>query len=359
MRGRTAILGFATALVGCFASCASQVPASGQQGGGAAGGGGGWAGDGSAGAGLGGTTSGSAGSTGPGGVGGASGGGPGSGGLTGVGTGGGHPIGGTGGEAGTSGVAGAAGSGRGGSTGGMPDAGLDAKIEKDASPGSGCAGLFCEDFEKGAIDPAIWDLKVNGGQAPPNLVTQAGLVAHGKYAAHFHATPNTVSYDFMITKNPPAALKGHHFGRAYFMITPMPPTNHTEYIYAGTTGFPQLKYLEVASAAPLVWQLTYVDLVPPGTGEDYHSGGKLPIGKWFCLEWEFNDAPDQAAVYLDGNATAAFAQNTFTFNGVTADLVGGFAAFGFGYYVWHPATYAFDVYYDDIVLDTKRVGCLD
>ncbi len=241
----------------------------------------------------------------------------------------------------------------------MPDAapvGTDAR--GDAGPASGCEGLFCEDFEKGIIDPAIWDVKVNGGQSMPDLVTQAGLVAHGKYAAHFHANPNTVSYDFMITKNPPAALKGHHFGRAYFMITPMPPTNHTEYIFAGTTGFPALKYLEVASAAPLVWQLTYVTEVPPGTGEDYHSGGKVPIGQWFCLEWEFNDAPDQAAVYQDGNAAAAFAQNTFTYNGATTGLVGGFAAFGFGYYAWHPATYAFDVYYDDIVLDTKRVGCL-
>ncbi len=191
----------------------------------------------------------------------------------------------------------------------------------------------------------------------PALVMQAGLVAHGKYAAHFHANPSVVSYDFIITKNPPAALRGHHFGRAYFMITPMPPTNHTEYLYAGTTGFPQYKYLEVASAAPLAWQLTYVKLASPDTGEDYHAGGKVPVGKWFCLEWEFDDTPDQAAVFVDG--VQSFAQSTFTFAGATTGLVGGFAAFGFGYYAWHPATYAFDVYYDDIVLDTKRVGCLN
>lgn len=223
---------------------------------------------------------------------------------------------------------------------------------------AGCAGLFCEDFEKGVIDPAIWEVTVNGGQAPANLVTQAGLVAHGKYAAHFHANPNVVSYDFIITRAPPATLRGHHFGRAYFMITPMPPTNHTEYIYAGTTGFPQYRYLEVASAAPLAWQLTYVDLIPPATGEDYHAGGHVPVGRWICLEWEFNDSPDSATVFVDG--VVDFSHNAFTLDGVTSSsLVGGFAAFGFGYYAWHPATYAFDVYYDDIVLDVQRVGCLE
>jgi hypothetical protein len=346
MRGLAGSSCFAALVVVFVGACSAQPPGGGSGSAGVTGAAGG--GSGSAGA--------------PGaGANGASGAGPGRG-AAGEGGGAVQPSGGEGGAS-PSGAAGSGGSGQVGAMGGtpaeMPDAaavGTDAL--GDAGPTSGCEGLFCEDFEKGIIDPGIWDVKVNGGQSMPDLVTQVGLVAHGKYAAHFHANPNTVSYDFMITRNPPAALKGHHFGRAYFMITPMPPTNHTEYIFAGTTGFPELKYLEVASAAPLVWQLTYVTEVPPGTGEDYHSGGKVPIGQWFCLEWEFNDAPDQAAVYQDGNATAAFAQNTFTYNGATAGLVGGFAAFGFGYYAWHPATYAFDVYYDDIVLDTKRVGCL-
>jgi hypothetical protein len=237
------------------------------------------------------------------------------------------------------------------------EAGTASSMDAGADSTPGCVGLFCEDFEEGVIDPAIWDVEVNGGQQRPGVVTQTGLVAHGKYAAHFHANPSVVSYNFIITKNPPAALRGHHFGRAYFMITPMPPTNHTEYVFAGTTGFPRTQYLEVASAAPLVWQLTYVKLVEPGSGEDYHSGGKVPIAKWFCLEWEFNDAPDRATVYVDG--MPSFSQETFTFAGATSGLVGGFAAFGFGYHAWHPATYAFDIYYDDIVLDTKRIGCID
>jgi hypothetical protein len=264
----------------------------------------------------------------------------------------------TGGSRGTdSGASGEAGS-TAGRPGPMPDAASTAAdAGREAAAATKCAGLFCEDFETGVLDPAIWDVQVNGNQPAPAVVTQTSMVAHGRYAVRFHANPNVVSYDFIITKAAPVGLKGHHFGRAYFMVTPMPPANHTEYIYAGTTGFPRYRFLEVASAAPLAWQLTYVNLIPPNTGEDYHSGGKVPIGRWFCLEWEFNDAPDRAVVYVDG--VQDFGQNTFTFGGATTGLVGDFAAFGFGYYAWHPATYAFDVFYDDIVLDANRVGCLD
>ena len=357
MPGSVRIYG-AAVLLGAIGGCAARMPG-GQQGGGTTGG---RTGTDAANSGAG---SGNAGQSGYAG-------GAGLGGFTGLGGNTLRPDGGSAGVAGAGGGAGLVGVARpdgglagsiAGTSGSEVDSGRpDATVRLDGGSTSACPGLFCEDFEKGLIDSTIWEVKVNGGQPPPTVVSGARLVAHGRYSAHFHAgvlNPNVASYDFIIIKNAPAALKGHHFGRAYFMVTPMPPTNHTEYIFAGTEGFPQLKYLEVASAAPLVWQLTYVDLVPPGTGEDYHSGGKVPIGKWFCLEWEFNDAPDQAAVYLDGTAAPAFAQNTFSFNGATSGLVGGFAAFGFGYYAWHPATYAFDVYYDDIVLDTKRIGCLD
>ncbi len=35
----------------------------------------------------------------------------------------------------------------------------------------------------------------------------------------------------------------------------------------------------------------------------------------------------------------------------------GFEIFGVGFHDWGPRK-AFDLYYDDIVLDSKRVGCL-
>jgi len=45
------------------------------------------------------------------------------------------------------------------------------------------------------------------------------------------------------------------------------------------------------------------------------------------------------------------------YKGTSSDLIGGFDSFGFGFHDWHPQS-AFDLYYDDLVLDAKRVNCL-
>jgi hypothetical protein len=44
------------------------------------------------------------------------------------------------------------------------------------------------------------------------------------------------------------------------------------------------------------------------------------------------------------------------YEGKTSGIIGAFDTFGIGFHDWHPAK-AFDVYYDDVVLDTKRIGC--
>ncbi len=40
----------------------------------------------------------------------------------------------------------------------------------------------------------------------------------------------------------------------------------------------------------------------------------------------------------------------------SSGIIGSFDTFGIGFHDWHPAK-AFDVYYDDVVLDAKRIGC--
>ena len=230
-----------------------------------------------------------------------------------------------------------------------------------ASGGGACMGLFCEDFESGKIDANVWSVKTSGGQPPVQV--QKAKVKHGTYAAQFHANPNVLSYDLIMTKGAPMELRGHHFGRAYFYVTPKPPDQHATLLFAASAGFPTFKRLEVATIHS-GWQLTSVNqtgitsgsAATAGTTETYAAGGTLPVEQWICLEWEFNDTPDQARIFVDGKEDFAF--TNIVLDGKSTGQVGGFTDFGFGYYVWHPATYPFDVFYDDIVLDTKRVGCL-
>lgn len=268
-----------------------------------------------------------------------------------------------------------------------PDGSLEAggsDAHDDSSPDTGsvlCAGLLCEDFEKGQIDPAIWDVKMGGGGT---LNVQQQTVAHGKYAMQVHAQVGpTQDFAFIVTRSAPSALRGTAvYGRAYFLITPDPLTStHTEMIFAGTNGtgpnngaapFPKLRYMEVANLYG-AWQLALdlLDQSPPVEIVAYPNKN-VPTMTWTCMEWHFEDQPDRITLWTNGNLIGTFDDQHigFTANpvplplpgapiykGTSSGIVGGFDQFGFGFHDFGPKK-PFDLYYDDVVLDTKRVGCL-
>jgi hypothetical protein len=210
--------------------------------------------------------------------------------------------------------------------------------------------LLSEDFESGTIDRSIWSQDVTGDNT---LTVQQDRVAHGKYALLVRCpVPAQRTHAFLRTANLPESLRHHLFGRAYVYIAPALPDRHIIFLTAGTSGFPKYRYQEVASAHGL-FQLTYVDTRPNGPLlEDYHAAGEVPLGRWFLLEWEFNDEPDQATLWVDGEEVLS----TPLIKGQSADLVGGFTDAAFGFLLWGAAPVPFDIYYDDIALDTHRIG---
>jgi hypothetical protein len=95
---------------------------------------------------------------------------------------------------------------------------------------------------------------------------------------------------------------------------------------------------------------------------------QYPAMTWNCVEWEFDDNPDQMFLWFDGKQIDQFdaqhigySSTTMTpgsvLNGLDSGIIGGFDFFGFGFHNWGSSAVV-DRYYDDIVLDTKRVGCL-
>jgi len=259
-----------------------------------------------------------------------------------------------------------------------PDAG-----NPDARPDAGtpgCAGLVCEDFESGRIDTTKWDLVASGG----TVTVQQQRVAHGKYAAQFHATAGpSDDWALLLVKSVPAALKGATtYGRMYIYAAPeMTSSIHVQLAFAGRDGtgtatgpapFTKLRYLEAGLYSGR-WQQGF-DLLDlsPSVEEVSYSNNHIPTGRWACLEWKFEDQPDQVTLWLDGAEVATF-DNTNVgyaspgpipksgaplYMGTSSGLVGGFERFGVGFHDWHPQK-VFDLYDDDLVLDTKRVGCLN
>jgi hypothetical protein len=238
-----------------------------------------------------------------------------------------------------------------------PDA--DAAPADSGSTAATCPGAFCEDFETGTLNTSVWTRKET---AQGNSVqVQSSQKAHGKYAAQFHAKGGSSTSMIFLEKLPPA-LQKHYFGRLYYYTTGFPNESggHTAYITSSNTlsGFPDHDHhLELASYYDngATWQMTYWQ----GDGPEYiGSGGQIPKAQWFCLEWEFNDAPDQIAVWVDGDGSTRGASFR-NINNHASNLLGKMTTLGLGFRTWHPmGAPDIDIYIDDVVLDSARVGCL-
>jgi hypothetical protein len=273
---------------------------------------------------------------------------------------------------------GEAGEGEGSDAGGAPEGGTVAE------GGAACAGLLCEDFEEGQLDTTKWDLEMGGGG---NAMVQTQIVAHGKYAWHVNGTGAGGGFASILTKNAPAALKGAGpvYGRLYLYAT----ANYGAHIqlgFAGTTRDPtvaaaiktnglNINYMEYAEFSNS-WQLGFDLFTPapnvaPGFVEEcaYPPAHDMyPVMTWNCVEWEFDDNPDQMFLWFDGKQIDQFDAQHIDYtsttktagsvlNGLSSGIIGGFDVFGFGFHSWGSSAVV-DRYYDDIVLDTKRVGCL-
>ncbi|HVR64286.1 MAG TPA: hypothetical protein VMU50_20440, partial [Polyangia bacterium] len=230
----------------------------------------------------------------------------GSGGAAGTGSGGTAP-GGTGGASGSGGASGTGGENLPGDAG--PDGG--AASDADAAAPGACAGLFCEDFESGQIDPAKWSTPTANGAT---FMLQQKVVAHGKYAVQFHGNAGLAQadYAYLIWKNAPAAMAKHNFGRAYFYVTPKPHSIDMGMVFGGTAGFPKPTYLSIANHAT-GWQLGFIKL-SGGQGEvQAYLKPDIPVGVWSCLEWEFNDQPTSINVWIDGQPIGSLNNQTINY----------------------------------------------
>jgi hypothetical protein len=298
------------------------------------------------------------------------------------------------------GVAGGAVGGDAGAGRGASDAPLDVVATSDAADADSaatgsmggndaCSGIFCEDFEEGHLDPAKWGTATAYGGT---LTVQQQVVHGGRFALKVHtAGANTTngngSWAEIVTKNAPAALRGTAvWGRAYFMFPEAVGTgtaiaSHLDMVFGGNVGtgpnlgpdpFPKLRYYAAAVAQfGKGFQLCFDLLDDPVHPElcAYPPNQGVPVMSWTCMEWQFDDNPDQMTIWLDGKLVGTLDSTTASFdsvgpppnggplyNGMSSGVIGGFDTFGIGAHDWHHDA-LLDLYWDDLVLDTKRINC--
>ena len=241
--------------------------------------------------------------------------------------------------------------------------------------------VFSEDFESGSLNKAVWKTTELGKATVTVQQTQA---AHGKSAVQIHYPAGDKSFAFIVASHLPDSVRSHLFGRAYVFIGPNAPAGHDVLLNAGTPGYPISNFLEIGASGGKNVMVSYQqNAADIPRNETIARGVAYPVGRWFCLEWEFQDHPDRVTTWIDGEpagelkdfvvkpraprapkgnpaaktaaapAPAAPAQADVP----GTDLVKGFSDFAFGFHTWANGTKEnFDIYYDDIAIDTKRIG---
>jgi hypothetical protein len=248
------------------------------------------------------------------------------------------------------------------------------------------APVFSEDFESGTLSPKVWDVREFGDV---DIAVQQSQVAHGKSALKVHtASGARNAFASIVATHLPDSVRKHHFGRTYMFISPDMPAGHDALLSAGRPGWPLSDFLEVGASGGKSPMVSYQQNAPrpifrgETIGSDKTSS-PYPVGRWFCLEWEFNDQPDTITLWIDGEKVrdAAFDNNpiinrqknptgkggaapkgpaepTQPMEPKNSGLTGGFYDFAFGFRYWGAPKTDYDIYYDDIAIDTKRIGAL-
>jgi hypothetical protein len=210
--------------------------------------------------------------------------------------------------------------------------------------------MITEDFESGTLDKSKWMVYTTGNAT---VTVAQDKVAHGKNALKVHYPAGGSAWAFA-AMTVPESLRDHFYGRAYMYISSA-PSGHCVFITGGTTGYPYSNFLEIGDRQNQ-FQPSFQQNDPKMPRfEDHPLQGTPPIGRWFCLEWEYNDKPDRIVMWVDGKLMV---NQTFAMNGVKTGLVGGFSELAFSFHVWGNAAKDMDIYYDDIAIGDKPIGQL-
>jgi hypothetical protein len=223
--------------------------------------------------------------------------------------------------------------------------------------------LFTEDFESGTLNDKIWTTHVTGNAT---IAVSSDMAAHGKYALKVTYPAGTTRSFAFVSMAIPDALKEHFYGRAYVYISGVPDP-HSVLMFAGSTGFPRANWLEIGTYKGQFQPSLQINAptadIPKGEVPPHQ--GTLPIGRWFCLEWEYIDQPDRIVCWADGQVQVNF---PITYNKITnpnvsktSGLIGGFLEFDLGFRTFAQGaaiTKDINIYYDDIALGDKPIGQL-
>ncbi len=259
------------------------------------------------------------------------------------------------------------------------DAGSDGGTVHDAGGGDGgrdlstnralffgptrCAAaglLFCEDFESGTLNPATW---TTVGTAPTIDSVQA---ARGSKALHIVKTGDGASY--IRQKKTFPALKNTYFGRAFFWFESMPaaPLAYAHWTILAATGTNVAGEIRVGGQFQNGMNRFGVgtdNRGATGTGDwtnsDSDPPGAVPLKQWVCVEWMHKGDTNETRFYWDAKEhPSLYTSSTKHGGNANPYILPTFDTLWIGWSEYQTTTAKFELFVDEIALDTERIGCV-
>ncbi len=212
-----------------------------------------------------------------------------------------------------------------------------------------CKSAFCESFEtaqNGTPNPAVWSRT-----GKPTVET--ALAFSGTKALHVPAFSGAARHMINTTKMP-AELAKTLYGRMFLWLAKAPtdfPTGgntfHWTMVHTGT-GSSDI-YLGGVMLPKGVEQL-YLNSSPYAVESQAKGMTSVPHMVWHCLEWFFDVGPGEARIWMDDVEITSMAVKG-------AKSMPTMSSASFGWNEFHTPATPWEVWIDDIAMDSKRIGC--
>jgi hypothetical protein len=252
----------------------------------------------------------------------------------------------------------------------LPDGGRDLGSDTSKFYGaSRCATaglLLCDSFETGTLDTSTWSVT---GNAP----TIDGVhAARGSKALHITKSANGASY-IKETKTFPVD-NDTYFGREFIWFSKIPYVDggftysHWTFTAASGTGAQGEIRLssQLQNGKNLFGVGTDTGTEANGSG-DWTSSDKdpsgmpaaVPTGKWICIEWMHAGNINETRFYWDGVEHPSL-HTTSSMNGGNGNpyTLPTFTNVWVGWQEYQATNENFEMWIDEVAIDTARIGCV-
>ncbi|QFZ19357.1 hypothetical protein [Saccharothrix syringae] len=217
--------------------------------------------------------------------------------------------------------------------------------------------LFCEDFQRvptGAGTSLKWGVDTRDGSLEVERDRRGQKVLHARTEGNGRAFLKVDGF---------AAPGNSFYGRVRVKVAGFPTEpDWAHYTLVETTGDgPEVvrplggQYVPTLDRA--LWGVG-ADGGPTGDWTNWRESAPSRADRWQCVEWRMDAADNRVELWFDGAAAPDLTVSTRSHGGNQVDfLFPRFDTVKIGWQLYQPNGGSYDIWYDDIALGTKRIGC--